>query len=95
MNRNEALSLLGLDKAAVTLTPEIVQTAFRRAMVQHHPDTGGHATNIAVYQAARKVLMDNLTDADSACKLCKGAAMVRGTMGYRACVACNGTGVRR
>ncbi len=95
MNRNEALKLLSLDNAVVTLTPEIVQTAFRRAMVEHHPDTGGAATNVGVYQEARKVLLDTLNDADSACKLCQGVKMVRGKFGWRNCTACHGTGVRQ
>lgn len=95
MKRDEALKLLGLEKCVTTLTPEIVQTAFRRAVVENHPDKGGEATNIGVYQTAKKVLLDNLVDADSTCKLCGGLGTVRGTMGHRACVACSGTGVRR
>lgn len=103
MNRNEALKLLGLDNAATALTPEIVQTAFRCAMVAHHPDTRAdqidlnehRVLDVTVYQEARKVLLDNLSSADLCCKLCGGLGKVPSKMGYRACVACKGTGDRQ
>lgn len=99
MKRELALQLLCLDKAKTTLTPEIVMEAFRARVKLAHPDTApGACLERPLVQdllCAKKILLAQLTDADSACKLCSGVGMVRGTVGYRACVACKGTGVRQ
>lgn len=102
MNRVEALKLLGLDKAIPDLTSEIVQAAFRARAKLAHPDTAESAgeSNLTRFDAhaltmAKKVLLDSLQGTDLCCRLCKGRGMVRGNMGFRKCVACEGTGERR
>ena len=100
MNRNEALNLLDLQHAVTPLTADIVNAAFKRAIRFGHPDSPDykadlHIHNMGVYQDARKLLLEEPKAVDSHCKLCGGAGMVKSTMGWRQCVACNGTGVRR
>lgn len=108
MRRKEALLLLGLDKAVVTLTPEIINEAFRAAARANHPDGASKPgldpaidlrdspqADMAALTSAKKTLLGDVVQRDFTCTLCGGGGKVRHGMGWRACVACKGTGERR
>lgn len=102
MDRNKALEILGLSQALPDLTSDIVQAAFRSKVKLAHPDTAesrgeSNLTHYTVQELtmAKKRLLESLQGTDLCCRLCKGRGMVRGNMGFRKCVACEGTGERK
>lgn len=102
MNRAKALELLGLDKAACDLTPDIITKAFRRAVVASHPDTAPAEASqgdsvptrpdMDQLKIARKMLQGDTEGANNACIQCRGRGSVRHKLGVRPCGACKGTG---
>lgn len=86
MTPDRARELLGL--LPDECSEAAVHAAFARAVRAAHPDTGcGSVTTVNELQQARDVLMSN-HDSISACQLCHGVGMVRGSMGWRQCGAC-------
>lgn len=95
MKRDEAMAVLGLDKAACALTPEIVTRAFRIAVVACHPDTaeaGKACHDMTKLLAAKKALLNDSEQQNNACAQCRGVGTVRYKLGVRPCGACKGTG---
>jgi DnaJ-class molecular chaperone len=100
MKQSQARELLGLSNAVAALTPEIVTEAFRAQAKNIHPDSPsrtmqGPAADLSLLTIARKTLLDSLSGADFACKLCGGSGKVRGRMGLVVCGPCKGTGDKR
>jgi hypothetical protein len=86
----DALAILGL--VGCELSPEVIATAFRRAVVTAHPDTGGTATDLSPLLEAKRVLLNRRNVSDFACKQCSGRGTVPARLGVRPCGACKGTG---
>lgn len=101
MKQAEARAMLGLDKALADLTEEIVVEAWRGAVKRNHPDTATAAEQpqivwtVDALSIAKKTLLDSISGADFACKLCSGRGKVPAKMGWRTCSACKGTGDKR
>jgi len=85
MDRAEALGVLGL-----TGRPRVdkIQTVFRLAMRDAHPDTSlsGSADKVQRLKAARDCLLHHDAFGDSPCKLCRGVGYVNGIK----CSSCGG-----
>ena len=92
MQRLDALRILGLPDQAAPFTPEQIATAFRKAVVKAHPDTGGIGTDLTTLQKARKLLILNLNGQNNACPQCRGRGYIPAKFGTRSCGACKGTG---
>lgn len=93
MGYDAALELLQLRP---TYDVSTIKAAFARRCRESHPDTfdaGGDPTvTIDALQAARDVLLQAALGMNRACKLCRGVGQVRGSVGWRRCGACKGTG---
>ena len=100
MRRDTAVIMLGLTGPLTELTPALIMEAFRKAAWKHHPDGQGEAfgpgaaADIDKLTTAKKTLLDMLSGADFACKMCGGSGKVRGRMGLVQCGPCKGTGDR-
>ena len=100
MRRDTAAIMLGLTGPLTELTPALIMEAFRASAKANHPDvmTAEVAKHAAVdmdkLTTAKKTLLDMLSGADFACKLCGGSGKVRGRMGLVQCGPCKGTGDR-
>lgn len=94
MTRDEALKLLKLDMAACTLTEAIITTAYRRAILDNHPDTakGQPTVGMAELQQARQTVTRELEGRNNPCRQCSGKGRVPFKMGTRVCSACKGSG---
>lgn len=95
MKRDEALKLLGLEKAACLLTPGLITSAYRRTVVSSHPDTAAEGAlhhDMVKLQQARKTLLGDTETQNNACAQCRGRGSVRYRMGVTPCGACKGTG---
>lgn len=100
MKHSEARRTLGLENAACALTAEIVVEAWRKALLDVHPDTAppagltGETRTVDQLTTAKKTLLDGLAGDDLACKLCGGSGKVRAKFGVATCNQCRGTGDR-
>lgn len=96
MNRWDALQVLDLEEGA---TPEEVRAAFAVMVKASHPDTRGMHVGpqhtMATLQKARNLLLNTTVSQNNACKLCRGAGIVKSRIGATRCVACRGTGERQ
>lgn len=98
MTRDEALKLLRLDKAACAITEHVITTAYRRELLEVHPDTAapvgltGDARTVDQIKMARDVLRQAATGQENPCGQCKGRGTVRVRYGVAPCGACKGTG---
>ena len=93
-----ALRLLGLSEWE--LSPDRIREAFAYEIKLAHPDTaamGTLAPTVSTLQEAREVLLNRVNGADLACKQCHGTGKVRmtGSIAYRECGVCKGTGDKR
>lgn len=89
-NRGYVRLLFGNDVPR-ELTADAITAAFRRAVMADHPDHGGAGMQIDALRRARDVLMRQVAaPAVLPCPQCAGS----GTVGWRRCAACDGTGDR-
>lgn len=106
MNSGTARLVLNLQHSLADLTEEIVVTAWRVAVKQHHPDTAelrafealpsvAPIVTIDVLTSAKEFLLSHLNGDDLACKACSGRGKVPAQMGWRACSVCKGSGDKR
>jgi hypothetical protein len=77
--------------------PDTVAQAMDNMKAKQAADTDSPVTvwTMDKLTTARKTLMDALSGADFACKLCGGSGKVRGRMGLVVCGPCKGTGDKR
>lgn len=94
MTEAKALELLAIpaETPAFLLRPEMVDGAYRRAIMANHPDTGTLKHSMAELQEAREVLRQAAAGQNNPCRQCNGRGRVPFKVGTAPCGACKGTG---